>query len=144
MAKKPLLDIGGVAPARETIHVRTSTNPEGSIYELRNGDELSPQEFAEILRMGKAIDEIELDEDDLDPAKLELMGNYVDRILEIAIPFTTPLSDDAKRELTIDQKLAIIEAFTVHCLADPDEQSTTTPNRAARRAKPPKKSTGAK
>jgi len=143
MSKTPLLDVGGIAPDRPVIRVRTTSNPDGSLHELRVSSELSPKEFAEIARMGEAVNRLGSGEvDNIEPAEMELLGVYLDRILEIAVAPLTPLSDEAKQELTVEHKTEIIGAFTEHCLHASPEQ-TVQPNRATRR-KTTKKSTGAK
>lgn len=132
--KKPLLTLAEAAPERPVIDVF------GSLHELRAGTELSPKEFAEITRITKAVEKI--DEDESNPKNLALLIKYLDRIITMAIADTTPLSDEQMEKLTVDQKVQVVTTFTEHCLAG--DVSQTPGNRAQRRARTTKKSTGAK
>lgn len=143
MSRQPILDIGGIAPERPVIRIRTTSNQDGTLHELRVSTELSPQDFADFQRMSENIEKI--DGDSMDAAEIELLGQYLDDILRIAVAPITPLTDDENAELTIAQKADIVGAFTRHCLQDDPEQAVATPNREQRRAKTTKrKSTGAK
>jgi len=139
--KQPILDIGGIAPDRPVIRIRTTNNPDGTLHELRVSTELSPQDYADIQRMSENVEKI--DGESMDPAEIELLGQYLDDILRIAIAPITPLTDDERAELNTAQKADIVGAFTVHCLNG--GEPTVQPNREARRTTAKKrKSTGAK
>lgn len=143
MAPKHILEIGDVAPERPTVLIKTELKPDGTVHELRMGTELSPNELAEITRMAQAMDA--MDEDNMGPSEMELLGVYLDRMLDIAFAAITPMTDDERATLTPEQKANLVQAFTTHCL---EGAVQPVENRQARRATARKRtrstSTGAK
>lgn len=142
MAPKHVLEIGqDVAPERPTVLIKTEAKPEGTVHEMRMGTELSPNELAEIARMADQVQKMH--EDEIGPAEMELLGVYLDRMLDIAFWSGTPMTDDERETLTPDHKAQLVTAFTTHCL---EGAVPAVQNRQARRTsrKTPSRSTGAK
>lgn len=142
MAPQHILEIGEVSPERPTVLIKTEAKPDGTVHEMRMGTELSPNELAEITRMAQQMDT--MDESAMGAAEIELLGVYLDRMLDIAFWSGTPMTDDERANLTPEHKATLVQAFTTHCL---EGAVPAVQNRQARRTAAKKTrsgSTGAK
>lgn len=132
MGKSPVLDLDALVPERPTIRIRTADHPDGKLWELRVRSELSIMEIQRIMRLSERAEALQGNE--ITVESMTTLSTSIDDLLGMAI--AGDYSGELKDVLTLEHKVAIVEAFTSSCLA-------TTPPRQAK-AKKVSTSTGAK
>lgn len=137
MGTEPTLRLSTLVPDRPVVEIASSLHPDGRKYEFRTRDELSLEQLTDLEVMGERSEELAKKMeggDKLSSADARLLGDWTEQMLALA--FHTELEPEVVKELTQQQRIQVMDAFTTASL-------TPTPNRGARRATS-KKRTGAK
>jgi len=98
---KVLVTIDTMAVDRDMVEI------DGHQYSMRNHDELSLDELAELKRMSNSVKAI--DPKDVSDEALNVLEGYSIGVLKIVM---LDLPEDVARRLRRDQRLAIVNAFT--------------------------------
>jgi len=113
LQNEPVLDISTLAPERPTVRIRTEEHPDGELWELRVEHELSVEQLAILQQLGKSVDALEIDDEDLTPEQGRLLEQHVEELLDIAFA-----KGGGWRQIGIEavqDKVAIAQAFIVAC-----------------------------
>lgn len=130
----PLLDLSTLAPDREFVRLTTKAEPDGSLRFFRTRDELGLVELQRLETAGRRSADI--DPSNMSGDEAVYLQTVLDQLLQEMV-FTEPLSEAVLAELTLNHKLAIVDAFTEVCLA-----GLTQADKA--KVKPARRRTGAK
>ena len=125
---KELLDLDALVPDRPTVRIRTENDRDGKLWELRVRAELSIAEIQNIMRLAERVDALG---SDMTLETMTTVQESTDKLLKIA--FAGPYDEELRDVLTLEHKVAIVEAFSTACL-------TQTPVKQAKA----KRSTGAR
>lgn len=140
----PSLSLNALSPSRETVEIITALHPEGRLYEMRRGDELSIEMLTEITALGAQAEALaekalnpttgEVDLDLVSPGEGKLLDDWTKRMLELV--FHTPLEDEVYAALSQDQRLQVMELFTKTSLQNRAQRRSTSTGTRSRKKNP--------
>jgi hypothetical protein len=134
MTTEPTLRLDTLVADRTTISIVSTLHPDGRLYELRKGDELSMETLTELQVLGQKAEAVGERVDNLTQEDAKLLDDWTRRMMELI--FHTELEPEVYEALNQGQRLQVMQAFTDHSLTVPQ-------SREARRAAT-KRKTGAK
>ena len=84
MGITPVLDLDALAPTRPVVRIRTETDPDGLLYEMRIEDEMTLSQMKQLEVLGTRVLEF-WDENSktMDEAEVKLFEGWIDECFDI-------------------------------------------------------------
>jgi hypothetical protein len=126
-SKTPILDLDALAPERPLIRIRTKEDPGGKLWELRTRPELGVIKLQRVYRIAtegqKLMEELGEDQiENLSEDKAQRLEGLLDELLETAFHGDYA---EIRDELTAEQKIAVMHAFSESSLGMANQPGTT-------------------